>query len=121
MLDKFPQLFPPFIGDHGPHSECPRILRCHPDRCVHKTSHHSSSNLALTEYIEPDVHVKYDDSRTIDLDSVKLDGGFLLKTLCLSIDPYMRGRMRDPKIKSYTPPFELGQPCVLSYSSHFTS
>ncbi|VDB99984.1 unnamed protein product [Peniophora sp. CBMAI 1063] len=62
-----------------------------------------------TEYIEPDVHVKYDDSRTIDLDTVKLNGGFLLKTLCLSVDPYMRGKMRDPKIKSYTPPFEFNQ------------
>ncbi|ANU24258.1 NADP-dependent oxidoreductase [Planococcus donghaensis] len=31
----------------------------------------------------------------------------LLKTLYLSVDPYMRGRMRD--VKSYIPPFELNQ------------
>lgn len=34
----------------------------------------------------------------------------LLKTLYLSVDPYMRGRMRDTK--SYIPPFELNQALV---------
>lgn len=34
----------------------------------------------------------------------------LLKTLYLSVDPYMRGRMRD--VKSYIPPFELNQVLV---------
>ncbi|ANU12054.1 NADP-dependent oxidoreductase [Planococcus antarcticus DSM 14505] len=34
----------------------------------------------------------------------------LLKTLYLSVDPYMRGRMRD--VKSYIPPFELNQALV---------
>lgn len=38
--------------------------------------------------------VVYDESETIDLDDVSLDGGFLVKTLVLSIDPYMRGKMR---------------------------
>ncbi|TFY64903.1 hypothetical protein EVJ58_g2313 [Rhodofomes roseus] len=52
----------------------------------------------------------YDDSQTIDLETVPLNGGFLVKTLVLSIDPYMRGRMREPHVKSYTPPFILGQP-----------
>ncbi len=32
----------------------------------------------------------------------------LLKTLYLSVDPYMRGRMRD--VKSYIPPFQLNKP-----------
>lgn len=63
-----------------------------------------------TEYIEPNVHIKYDDTPTIDLDTIELNGGFLLKTLCLSLDPYMRPRMRDPKVKSYIPAFELNQP-----------
>lgn len=36
------------------------------------------------------------------------DGELLLRTLYLSVDPYMRGRMNDAK--SYTAPFELGQP-----------
>jgi hypothetical protein len=42
------------------------------------------------------------DTETIDLDNAPLNGGFLLKTLVLSIDPYLRGKMRDPKIKSYS-------------------
>ncbi|WHY72318.1 NADP-dependent oxidoreductase [Fictibacillus enclensis] len=36
------------------------------------------------------------------------NGQVLLKTLYLSVDPYMRGRMNDTK--SYVPPFELNQP-----------
>ena len=38
------------------------------------------------------------------------DGEFILKTLYLSLDPYMRGRMSDAK--SYAPPVELGQVMV---------
>ncbi|MCL6516766.1 NADP-dependent oxidoreductase [Alicyclobacillus sp.] len=36
------------------------------------------------------------------------DGELLLRTLWLSVDPYMRGRMND--VKSYTPPFPVGEP-----------
>ncbi|KAF9030648.1 alcohol dehydrogenase [Panaeolus papilionaceus] len=54
--------------------------------------------------------VLYDTTQQIDLESTPLDGGFLVKTLELSIDPYMRGRMRDPKEESYAPPFIIGQP-----------
>lgn len=39
----------------------------------------------------------YDDSETIDLDTVPLNGGVLVKTLALSIDPYMRRRMVHPR------------------------
>ncbi len=35
-------------------------------------------------------------------------GGIFLKTLYVSVDPYLRGRMNDSK--SYVPPFELGKP-----------
>lgn len=52
----------------------------------------------------------YDASQTIDPDAVPLDGGFLVKTLVLSIDPYMRGRMRDTSIKSYAPAYITGEP-----------
>ncbi|KAF7345141.1 NAD P-binding protein [Mycena sanguinolenta] len=52
----------------------------------------------------------YDTTQTIDLESVPLNGGFLLKTLVLSIDPYMRGRMREPEIESYMPAYPLGEP-----------
>ena len=44
----------------------------------------------------------YDESQTIDLDTAELDGGFLVKVLVLSIDPYMRGRMRDATKGSYS-------------------
>lgn len=54
-----------------------------------------------TGYPEPGKTVVYDDSESIDLNNVDLNGGFLVKTLYLSIDPYMRGRMRDPSIESY--------------------
>ncbi len=50
-----------------------------------------------------------DDKATIDLDA-PLNGGFIVKTLCYSLDPYMRGRMRESTIKSYTPAFELHKP-----------
>ena len=36
------------------------------------------------------------------------DGEFLVKNEWLTVDPYMRGRMKDTK--SYVPPFELGKP-----------
>ncbi len=36
------------------------------------------------------------------------EGEVLLRVLWLSVDPYMRGRMND--VKSYVPPFKLGEP-----------
>jgi NADPH-dependent curcumin reductase CurA len=36
------------------------------------------------------------------------DGEVLLKTVYVSVDPYLRGRMNDAK--SYVPPFELHKP-----------
>ncbi|KAI8140404.1 hypothetical protein BJV82DRAFT_715917 [Fennellomyces sp. T-0311] len=47
---------------------------------------------------------------TIDLDAHLSDGQFIIKQLAFSVDPYMRGRMRDASIKSYVPAFELGKP-----------
>ena len=45
----------------------------------------------------------YDTSETIDLENVALNGGFLVKVLVLSIDPFLRGRMKVPEVKaSYT-------------------
>ncbi|KAI0772918.1 NAD-P-binding protein [Trametes elegans] len=63
-----------------------------------------------TGYPEPGKTTVYDDSQTIDPDTVPLNGGFLVKVLVLSIDPYLRGKMRDASIKSYAPPFLLGEP-----------
>jgi NADPH-dependent curcumin reductase CurA len=52
----------------------------------------------------------YDDSQIIDPDTVPLNGGYLVKVLELSIDPYLRGRMRPAEVKSYFPAFTLGKP-----------
>ena len=63
----------------------------------------------------PGETIVYDDSETIDLENVPLNGGFLLKTLELSIDPYMRGRMRAPGSKgSYTGGYAIGKPYVMA-------
>jgi NADPH-dependent curcumin reductase CurA len=57
-------------------------------------------------------HFKYDDTLSIDLDAVSLDGGFLVKNLVISPDPYLRGRMRDPSIPSYSEPLLPGDVCA---------
>jgi len=59
-------------------------------------------------YPVPGLTTITDKKQTMDLDNVPLDGGFLLKTLVISVDPYLRGRMRKPEIKSYSPPFNIG-------------
>ncbi|KAJ7129173.1 hypothetical protein C8R44DRAFT_614747 [Mycena epipterygia] len=56
-------------------------------------------------------HIVFDPSPTIDLD-LKLNGGFLMKTLLLSPEPYMRERLRDLSITSYSTPMKVGQPLV---------
>uniref|UniRef100_A0A8H8CGT4 Enoyl reductase (ER) domain-containing protein n=1 Tax=Psilocybe cubensis TaxID=181762 RepID=A0A8H8CGT4_PSICU len=61
-------------------------------------------------YPEPGKTTVYDDSQVIDTAHVELNGGFLVKILELSIDPYMRGRMRDPSVESYASAFQIGQP-----------
>lgn len=52
-------------------------------------------------YPVPGKTTVYDDSQTIDLDTVQLNGGILVKALSFSIDPYMRGLMRPASVKSY--------------------
>ncbi|KAM0748083.1 NAD(P)-binding protein [Meredithblackwellia eburnea MCA 4105] len=47
---------------------------------------------------------------SIDVENVDLQGGVLVQNKALSLDPFMRGRMRDPSIKSYSPAYELGKP-----------
>ena len=37
------------------------------------------------------------------------DGQILVRNICMSVDPYMRGRMNDTK--SYVEPFQIGQVC----------
>ncbi|KAF9479962.1 NAD(P)-binding protein [Pholiota conissans] len=66
-------------------------------------------NSIATGFPEPGKTTVYDTTQVIDPETVPLNGGFLLKTLELSIDPYMRGRM-SANVKSYIPPFLLGEP-----------
>src|SRR5437016_4382872 len=54
--------------------------------------------------------------RDLALDAQELDltkvppGGVITKNFYLSLDPYLRGRMRSAETKAYTPPFTLGEP-----------
>ncbi|KAL0961288.1 hypothetical protein HGRIS_006248 [Hohenbuehelia grisea] len=60
-------------------------------------------------YPVPGKTTVYDDTQTIDVENVPLNGGFLVKVLVLSIDPYMRGRMKLSE-GSYINSFKLGEP-----------
>ncbi|KAH7238018.1 NADP-dependent leukotriene B4 12-hydroxydehydrogenase [Fusarium solani] len=51
------------------------------------------------------------EDRKIDLDTPPT-GGLILDVLQASFDPYLRGNMRDPKIKSYAPALEANSPIV---------
>ncbi len=48
------------------------------------------------------------DVRSVTLPDLQ-EGEILLRTVWMSVDPYMRGRMR-PDVKSYIPPFSLDEP-----------
>lgn len=54
------------------------------------------------------------ESTDFDLEQAPPSDGLLVKINFVSFDPYQRGRMRDPKIKSYAPPFDLGSPVTNS-------
>ncbi|KAL0930399.1 Zinc-type alcohol dehydrogenase-like protein PB24D3.08c 1 [Colletotrichum truncatum] len=53
-------------------------------------------------------HLTVED-RPIDLDDAP-EGGLVVEVLYASFDPYLRGKMRDPSKKSYSPPFDLDGP-----------
>ncbi|KAJ7663223.1 hypothetical protein DFH06DRAFT_1395319 [Mycena polygramma] len=65
-------------------------------------------NSVPTGYPVPGETTVYDTSETIDVATHPLNGGFLVKTLVLSVDPYMRGMMN--RKKSYIAGFVLGEP-----------
>ena len=50
------------------------------------------------------------EARDFDLEQNPPYGGVTGKTLYISLDPYMRGRMRNPDVKSYSPGYALGEP-----------
>ncbi|CAE6419101.1 unnamed protein product [Rhizoctonia solani] len=49
-------------------------------------------------------------STTIELDNIPLSGGTLVQTMYLSIDPYLRGRMREVSSQAYVNEFTIGKP-----------
>ncbi|PYH45037.1 MDR family NADP-dependent oxidoreductase [Aspergillus saccharolyticus JOP 1030-1] len=55
------------------------------------------------------------EQREIDLNQQLPPDSVLTKNLYASLDPYMRGRMREPSVKSYSPPYSLGEP-ITAYS-----
>ncbi|KAF8825101.1 hypothetical protein HHX47_DHR7000322 [Lentinula edodes] len=59
-------------------------------------------NEVPTGYPVPGKTTVYDATNIIDLENEPLNGGILVKTLVLSVDPYLRGMMRAPESKSYT-------------------
>ncbi|EJD50376.1 NAD(P)-binding protein [Auricularia subglabra TFB-10046 SS5] len=61
-------------------------------------------------YPVPGETLAIDKSEGIDLDHAPLAGGALVKVICISVDPYLRGRMREPHILSYVPAFQLHKP-----------
>ncbi|KAJ7704783.1 hypothetical protein B0H17DRAFT_920808 [Mycena rosella] len=67
-------------------------------------------NAVPEDYPVPGKTTVYDTTETIDLENVPLNGGLLIKVLILSVDPYMRGRLRAPEVKSYMVSFALGKP-----------
>jgi NADPH-dependent curcumin reductase CurA len=50
------------------------------------------------------------EERPFDASAAPPAGGLTLEILYASYDPYQRGRMRHPSVKSYSPPYELDQP-----------
>ncbi len=62
----------------------------------------------LTEYPVGTPQESQFELRDIDMPSIG-EGEMLCRTVWMSVDPYMRGRMR-PDVKSYIPPFALDEP-----------
>ena len=49
------------------------------------------------------------EDRPFDLDTEPPENGITTKNYYFSLDPYQRGRMRKPEIKSYVPAYKLGK------------
>ena len=62
----------------------------------------------LTSYPEGAPLPEHFEKRSVEVPSSG-EGQVLLRTVWMSVDPYMRGRMR-PDVKSYIPPFSLDEP-----------
>ncbi|KAJ7220688.1 hypothetical protein GGX14DRAFT_431753 [Mycena pura] len=70
------------------------------------------AKIPSSQHLIPGEHLVYDPAPTIDLECPLAKGQFLTKTLLLSPEPYMRERLRDPAINTYSTPMKVGQPLV---------
>jgi NADPH-dependent curcumin reductase CurA len=68
---------------------------------------------APTHWPELGKHIAVE-TREFDKDQAPPEGGITAKVHYVSFDPYQRGRMRKPEVKSYAPPFEQGKPVTNS-------
>lgn len=50
------------------------------------------------------------ETREFDIEQAPQPGGITTKNLWASLDPYMRTRLRDPSIPSYSPAYVIGEP-----------
>ncbi|KAJ3531498.1 hypothetical protein NMY22_g8125 [Coprinellus aureogranulatus] len=68
---------------------------------------------------EPEKDIVFDETESIDLENDDLpEGGVIVKTLYLSVDPYMRGRMRAPSGEaSYIRSFSLAHRAFNRYEA----
>ncbi|KAI0376236.1 NAD(P)-binding protein [Hypomontagnella monticulosa] len=66
-----------------------------------------------TGFPVPGEHLAVED-RPVDLEAEAPKGGLVVEILYASFDPYLRGRMRDPIAKSYSPPFDIDGPVLNS-------
>lgn len=57
----------------------------------------------------PGEHLAVED-RPLDLEADAPPGGLLVEILYASFDPYLRNKMRDPSVKSYTPGLNIDDP-----------
>ncbi|KAG8724509.1 hypothetical protein FRC12_024306, partial [Ceratobasidium sp. 428] len=62
---------------------------------------------ATLEVDKPYITTRID---TIDLDTVQINGGILIKMLYLSVEPYLRGMMRSMAAGLGMPVYKLGEP-----------
>ncbi|KAF7292632.1 NAD(P)-binding protein [Mycena indigotica] len=99
------------LASHAHRTQRPSALQLRPEWHVPLFSLRRWAD-ELEDYPIPGETTVYDETEQIDLDTIPLNGGLLAKVLVLSVDPYLRGRMRSPEKKSYNLPFTLGEPIV---------
>ena len=62
----------------------------------------------------PGKDLVYDTTEQIDLETVSIpEGGFLVKLLSISLDPYLRGKLTEPNPKHYSQTVRIHHPLTL--------